>query len=71
MTEEAVFSSEEVAEKDPADSLDPPKKIDTSPLMTIEEAKQQIGEEILSVMAEKFNGKLSEVRPVDSKDILF
>ncbi len=42
-----------------------------SSLMTIDEAKQNISAEILSVLADRFNGKLSEVRPVDKKDILF
>lgn len=42
-----------------------------SSLITIDEAKQSIDAEILSVLAGKFNGKLSDVRPVDEKDILF
>ena len=53
------------------DVLRPAEKMGESSIITIDEAKQQISEEILSVLAEKFNGKLSAVRPVDPKDILF
>lgn len=49
----------------------PSEETDSPPLMTLEDAKQHISEEILSVLAEKFNGKLAEVRPVDPKDMLF
>jgi hypothetical protein len=60
-------------EKDPVVSglsLDS-REVNQSTLITVDEAKQQISKEILSALADKFNGKLSEVRPVDDKDILF
>lgn len=44
---------------------------DPSALVTIDEAKKQISDEIVSVLADKFNGKLSKVRHVDQKDMLF
>jgi len=41
------------------------------PLMSLNAAKQQIAPEVLEVLAEKFNGQLSEMRHVDEKDVLF
>ncbi len=75
--EKAAVLSDEVSDKavkkDPSDSSLPAssEKHDTPPPITLEDAKQQISEEILSVLAERFNGKLSEVRPIDPKDMLF
>lgn len=76
--ETAVMPSDEAPDKtvkkDPGDSglpAAPSEETDTPPQITLEDAKQQIGEEILSVLAEKFNGKLSEIRPVDPRDMLF
>ena len=42
-----------------------------APLMSLDAAKQQIAPEVLEVLAEKFNGQLSEMRHVDEKDVLF
>lgn len=40
-------------------------------LPSIDELARRINADALSALAEKFNGKLSRVRPVDEKDILF
>ena len=49
-----------------------PKKIDSAnPLITLEEAKERIGMEALTALSEKFNGRLTGIRNVDSKDVLF
>ena len=63
----------EVVEKnDGGSDLTPAsQEANKSALITIDEAKQSINAETLSVLAGKFNGKLSDVRPVDEKDILF
>ena len=71
---EAFIASneEDLEESQPEDAL--AKSTETkgeSTMITLDEAKQQIGEATLSVLAEKFNGKLSGVRPVDAKDTLF
>jgi len=64
---------EEAVEETSSDSdlLSTVKETDASALMTLEDAKQAISEETLKALAEQFNGKLSGVRPVDSKDLLF
>lgn len=66
-------ASQKAVKKDPGDSRLPAssEETDAPAPITLEDARQQIGEKILSVLAEKFNGKLSEVRPVDPKDMLF
>lgn len=65
-------STDEAVEADQGDSRLPTSEqaVDKSSLITIDEAKQQISAELLSVLADRFNGKLSEVRCVDEKDML-
>lgn len=65
-------STDEAVEADQGDSglPTPEPAADKSSLITIDEAKQQISAELLSVLADRFNGKLSEVRCVDEKDML-
>jgi hypothetical protein len=42
-----------------------------SPLLDLEEAKARIGPKALAVLEEKFKGRLSGVRRLDSRDMLF
>ena len=47
------------------------KEGEDAPVATIEDVRKQMDPEILTVLSEKFNGKLTKVRRVDSKDMLF
>lgn len=40
------------------------------PSLSIDEARSRIGSEVLGMLADKFNGSLTEVRSIDDKDHL-
>lgn len=70
--EKLPVPTQKAEEGDPADHSVPlTESTKSSITVTIEDAEQQIGKEVLSLLAAKFNGKLSKVRPVDEKDLLF
>ena len=49
-----------------------PEKIDSAnSLITLEEAKERISPDVLAALSDKFNGRLTSVRNVDPKDVLF
>ena len=42
-----------------------------TPQLTLEEAAQRLGPQVLQLLEEKFNGSLVEVRSPDERDVLF
>ena len=41
------------------------------PLITVEEAEQRLGANVMAALAAKFNGSLTDVRYPDESDMLF